>query len=158
MGNLMVDRFVPCAFALAYRRPVDRYTARRLARYVRARRQLRKLPWLANVPSFTDISTVVFADDIRVVHATKINVLSNCRKIPLLAVSEAQLAGEGYTQYLGNAELLPRLQVTTTLCSHESSSKRGTWDLTAITGTWRISNVKGGSKRPRRARQRAMGY
>ena len=64
-GNLVGDRFVPSAFALTYRRPITRYTARRFARSRVARRMLGKLPWLKDVPSVIDISTVAFADDIR---------------------------------------------------------------------------------------------
>ena len=74
MGNLMGDRFVPSAFALTYRRSILRYTAGRLVRSVAARRLLRKLPWVEDTPSAIDISTVVFADDLRVVHPVEINL------------------------------------------------------------------------------------
>ena len=68
----MGDRFVPCPFAFTYRRSISRYTAGRLARSVVARRLLRKLPWVEDTPSASDISTVVFADDLQVVHPVDI--------------------------------------------------------------------------------------
>ena len=80
---------------------------------------LRKLPWLEDVPSVIDISTVAFADDIRVVHPVEINVLSTpaqeAERFLAFAVKEArhlseELKVEGYSQNLGKAELLPRLQ------------------------------------------------
>ena len=66
MGNLMGNRFIPSVFSLTYRRPLTRYKAGRIARTRDARRLLRTLPWLPGVPSVIDISTVTFADDIRV--------------------------------------------------------------------------------------------
>ena len=80
---------------------------------------LRKFPRLEDVPSVIDISTVAFADDIRVVHPVKINVLSTpareAERFLAIAVKEAhhlseELQVERYTQNLGKAELLPRLQ------------------------------------------------
>ena len=53
VGNLIGDRFIPSVFSLTYRSQ-------------NARRLLRKLPWLPRVPSIIDISTVAFADDVRV--------------------------------------------------------------------------------------------
>ena len=118
MGNLMGDRFVPSAFALTYRRSILRYTAGRLARSVAARRLLRKLPWVQDTPSAIDISTVVFADDLRVVHPVEIKLNSTpaleTRRLMDFVVKEAgclsgELAKEGYAQNMGKAEILPRL-------------------------------------------------
>ena len=68
MENLMGDRFIPSLFSLTYGRPLTRYTAGRIARSRDARRLLCTLPWLPGVPTIIDISTVAFAEDIRVVH------------------------------------------------------------------------------------------
>ena len=117
MGNLMGDRFVPCAFALTYRRSILRYTVRSVA----ARRLLRKLPWVEDTPSAIDVSTVVFADDVRVVHPVEINLNSTpsleARRFMDFVVREAgclseELAKEGYAQNMGKAEILPRLHGT----------------------------------------------
>ena len=68
---------------------------------------LRKLPWLEDVPSVIDISTVAFADDIRVVLPFEINVLSTpareAARFFSFAVNEAhlfsgELKAEVYTQ------------------------------------------------------------
>ena len=73
MGNLMGDRYIPSVCSLTYRRPLTRYAAGRIARSKNARGLLRKLPWLPGAPRLIDISTVAFADDIRVVHPVTIN-------------------------------------------------------------------------------------
>ena len=117
-ANLMGNRFIPCVFSLTYRRPLTRYTAGRIARTRDARGLLRTLPWLPRVLSVIDISTVIFADDVRVVHPIRINTQSTpnleARRIVKMATDEAEhmtreIAKEGYAQNVGKAELLPRL-------------------------------------------------
>ena len=76
MENLIGDRFFPGAFALTYRRSILRYSPSWLARSVAARRLLGRLPRVENSPSAIEISTVVFADDLRVVHLVEINACS----------------------------------------------------------------------------------
>ena len=78
----MGDRFVPSAFALTYRRPVTR-------------RMLGNQPWIEDVPSVFDMSTVAFADGIRVVHQVEISVFSTpapeAVRLFSIAVTEAHL-------------------------------------------------------------------
>ena len=114
----MGDRFVPSAFALTYRRSILRYTAGRRVRSVVARLLLRKLPWVEDTPSAIDIPTVVFADDLRVVHLVEINLNSTpsleARRFMDLVVKEGgylseELAKEGYAQKMAKAKKLPRL-------------------------------------------------
>ena len=93
MGIQMGDRFVPSAFALTYQRSISRYTAGGLVRSVVAHRLLRKLQWVEDTPSAIDISTVVFADDLRVVHLVEINLSSTpsleARRLMDFVVKEA---------------------------------------------------------------------
>ena len=121
MENLMGDRYIPSIFSLSCRRPLTKYAAGRIARSKDARRPLRKFPWLPGVPSLIDISTVAFADDIRVVHWVRISRKSTpfleARRIMTVATDEAlqlsrEIAKEGCAQNLGKAELLPRLHET----------------------------------------------
>ena len=67
-GNLVEDRFIPRTFALTYQRLLQRYSAGRIYQQKQSRRPQGRLPWLPDNPKAIDISTVEFADDVRVMH------------------------------------------------------------------------------------------
>ena len=156
-GHLMGDRFIPRFLAHGWR-PLQRYSASRTCRSTHSGRLVRRLPWLPDAPKAIDISTVAFADDIRVVHPIQIRETATPNKeahrILDHAVTEAEhlseeLDKESYAQNLGKTELLPRTRgkgsqniMRELLKIPSESHMRRAWDVAAMTPTARGRKVK----------------